>query len=277
MIYCVWYPSGGFGHFINAILSLYGENFVRPKNSLKFSKNGNSHSLDLVVPKYLHECWNSGTEFKEDKNYAVLIDNGIDNESKNFKSVFPGAKIIKICYTDNSWPIVARTLIDKAMGSNILSELSATSWNSTEPWAQREKYFLYLRDHPFRLKWKSDTQNEHAIFIEDMCNYSTLFSNFADHFIKISNFKNTWLEWRAANNRYISPVETAQTIIKDIKNKKSYNLIHIEDLWDQAIVYYFIYLEFGFEVPHNEYSNWFTTTDDIVKMLEDHGVCIDSN
>ena len=32
MIYCVWYPSGGFGHFINAVISLYGVDFKRPKN-----------------------------------------------------------------------------------------------------------------------------------------------------------------------------------------------------------------------------------------------------
>ena len=31
MIYCVQYPSGGFGHFINAILTLHGVEFVRPK------------------------------------------------------------------------------------------------------------------------------------------------------------------------------------------------------------------------------------------------------
>ena len=27
---CVWYPAGGFGHFVNSILTLYGDGFVRP-------------------------------------------------------------------------------------------------------------------------------------------------------------------------------------------------------------------------------------------------------
>jgi hypothetical protein len=29
MIFCVWYPTGGFGHFINGILHTFRENFVR--------------------------------------------------------------------------------------------------------------------------------------------------------------------------------------------------------------------------------------------------------
>ena len=81
-IYCVWYPSGSFGHFVNAILTLHGDNFVRPKKSLEFSSTGDSHSLDLIVPKYLHEFWPGGIEFVNNQNYCVLIDNGIDNESE---------------------------------------------------------------------------------------------------------------------------------------------------------------------------------------------------
>ena len=71
MIYCVWYPSGGFGHFINAVLTLHGEDFVSPKNQLIFSKNGDSHNLDLIVPKYKNDHWPGPIEFHDDKNYCV--------------------------------------------------------------------------------------------------------------------------------------------------------------------------------------------------------------
>jgi hypothetical protein len=95
MIYCVWYPSGGFGHFISAILTFYGEGFVRPKNQLQFSDNGNSHNLDLITPKYFKDCWPGGIEFLNDKNYCVLVDNGINNQSEQFKYTFPNLKAIK--------------------------------------------------------------------------------------------------------------------------------------------------------------------------------------
>ena len=145
-IYCVWYPSGGFGHFVNAILTLHGDNFVRPKKSLEFSSTGDSHSLDLIVPKYLHECWLGNIEFVNNQNYCVLIDNGINNESDNFKNTFANATVIKICYSNHSWPVVARTMIEKAMQSTIQQQLPVDQWESDEPWTRREKYFLYLQE-----------------------------------------------------------------------------------------------------------------------------------
>lgn len=275
MIYCVWYPSGGFGHFINAVLTLHGSNFVRPNNSLEFSCNGNSHSLDLVIPKYLHERWPGGIDFDDSKNYSVLIDNGIDNESTNFKSVFPNAEIIKICYSDNSWPIIARTSIEKAMNKPLDEELPIDAWGTNEAWARREKYFLYLRDHNQRYKWRNNNQSQHAIEIENICDYQKLFM-LLNQIVSVNDFKSDWTKWRAANTVYIAPIETSQQIIKHVKNKTFQNLSHITDLWTQAVLYYFIFLEFGVEVPHNDYSNWFTNTLDIIKMLNDNGVSVDS-
>lgn len=275
MIYCVWYPSGGFGHFVNAVLTLNGHDFVRPNGALKFSSNGNSHSLDLVVPKYLHGCWPGGIDFDQTKNYSVLIDNGIDNESKQFKSVFPEAEVIKICYTDYSWPIVARTAIDKAANSSIHRELSTDEWNNNDDWARREKYFLYLRDHEFRFRWKEDTQVEYAINIEQICDYQKFFEAL-NQIVHIDHFESTWEQWRNANDLYISPVEISKKVITKVKNKQPHDLTYVKDLWSQAVLYYFIYLEFHIEVPHNDYSNWFTNTTDIVKMLEDNGVNVDS-
>jgi hypothetical protein len=272
MIYCVWYPSGGFGHFVNAVLTIYGKNFVRPLNSLEFSNNGNSHKLDLVVPKYLHGHWPGGIEFSIDKNYCVLIDNGIDNENDNFRSLFPSASVIKICYSDYTWPIVARTMIDKAMESSIEQQLPVDIWNTNEPWAKREKYFLFLRDHDFRFKWRPIS--DRAIYIDELIkSYSSCFDSF-DSFLEISNFNDSWDQWRSANAKYIDPIATADLIISCVNSKVAMDLGHINDIWSQAVVYYYIWLNFDIEVPHNDYSNWFTNTNDIVKMLTDHGVTV---
>jgi hypothetical protein len=276
MIYCVWYPSGGFGHYINAVLSLYSDKFVRPTNTLEFSKNGNSHSVELVVSKYLHGCWSNSIEFIDSKNYSVLIDNGIHNESTNFRSVLPDAKIIKICYTDYSWPIIARTSIEKALTRTLEDELSIDFWNTDSPWAQREKYFLYLRDHHFRHAWKKHGLEDHVIYVDSMCAYATLFKDI-NSIVPTVSFEDNWQQWRAANDVYISPVEVSKKIVDLVKSNTLVELDHITDIWTQAVVYYFIQLEFGIEVPHNDYSNWFTNTIDIVKMLNKHGVDIDSN
>jgi hypothetical protein len=280
MIYCVWYPSGGFGHFVNAILTVYGDNFVRPKKSLEFSSTGDSHSLDLVVPKYLHECWPGGIEFLKNKNYCVLIDNGIDNQSGDFKTTFPNATVIKICYSTNSWPVVARTMIEKAMNSTIEEQLSVDQWDTAEPWAQREKYFLYLRDHPLRHAWQSKSK---IIMEDNELDVGELYEDYdwcrssINGIVKTEDFYDLWKEWREANAKYIDPVKIADKILSCILTNHHEDLIHITDSWTQAVVYYYIWAKYNIEVPHNDYSNWFTNTADIVKMLEEHGVGIDSN
>lgn len=273
MIYCIWYPSGGFGHFVNAVFSLHGDNFVRPRNSLQFSKNGNSHSLDLVVPKYKHELWSNNVEFCTDKNYCILIDNGIDNESTKFKSVVPWSKIIKICYTDYSWPIVARTFIEKALNSNLETELPINDWDTIDSWAQREKYFLFLRDHAFKNAWRPGP--DLALLVDELLDYDRLFDKL-NSFTKVESFKELWSNWRSANACYLDPVGIAQNVMSWVKQKKSHKLDFVNDIWTQSVIYYYIWITFGIEVPHNDYSEWFTTTDSIVKMLEHHGVSVDS-
>ena len=274
MIFCIWYPCGGFGHFINAVLTLHGNNFVRPTKTLKFSPTGNSHDLDLVTPKYFHGQWPNEINFLENQNYCVLIDNGIDDESAAFKSIFCEPSVIRICYSDFSWPVIARTMFDKAMGSSIQVQLLVSEWDTNEAWAQREKYFLYLRDHEFRYSWKPTS--DHSLYIDDMFDYSKLMSNL-NLVVTVEPFDELWRSWRNANACYIDPVETANAIVQQILDKQSADISHVKDLWDQAVVYYFIWLRFGFEVPHNDYSNWFTNTQEIVTMLKDHGVNIDPN
>jgi hypothetical protein len=270
----VWYPSGGFGHFVNAVLTLHGKDFVRPSKSLKFSKNGNSHDLDLIVPKYLHDHWPKGIKFSNDKNYCVLIDNGINNEGHKFRTTFPSATVIKICYSNYSWPIVARTVIEKAMQSDIKKQLSTNQWDTDELWARREKYFLYLRDHNFRLAWRPclDYVNDKIIYLDNLIeSYQSCFTAI-DDVVELFNFEDIWKQWRMSNATYIDPVVTAKKIVSCVIAKSSVDLSHINDTWTQAVVYYYIWLEFKFEVPHNDYSNWFTNTTDIVKMLDKHGV-----
>jgi hypothetical protein len=276
MIYCVWYPSGGFGHFINAILSLHGKNFVRPKKQLMFSNNGNSHDLDLVVPKYLHGSWTKTFEFEDKKNYSVLIDNGINDESEQFKSVFPNASVIKICYTDYTWPIVARTMIDKAMKSSLEHELPVDEWDTQELWAKREKYFLFLRDHSLRFAWKPNSI-DFTLRIDDIIEYVDLLIALESCGIELELFDNTWQQWQTVNQKYITPIQDAKNIIHCVKNNVSCDLEHIIDVWNQAVIYYYIWLEFGIEVPHNDYSNWFANTQEIATMLNKHGVLVDTN
>lgn len=264
MIYCVWYPSGGFGHFVNAVLSLYGDNFVRPQGTLKFSDSGDSHEIDVVVPKYYQNCWPYKFEFDTNKNYSVLVDNGINNESEDFKSKFPTATVLKICYTIRSWPIVARTMIDKAMKSSIELELLVSEWDVDHSWARREKYFLFLRDHQLKNAWRP--QDSNFINVEHLLDYKS-FYNRLNELAVVSSFEQSWQQWRSVNSKYIDPVETAFLAMQHIQSQQTFDLRHVTDVWSQAVIYYYFWICFGVDIPHNDFANWIDSTDQLAALL----------
>ncbi len=269
-IYCVWYPSGGFGHFINTVLTQYGTDFVRPINpGYQFSATGNSHLNELVAPKFLFNSNNYEFDLVDDVNqYCVLIDNGINDESKNFINTFPQAKIIKVCYSTITWPIVASTAIHKAMKSNFDSELAVDSmgWDESSDWAQREKYFLFLTDHHCRMMWKPEI-GYHNLLIDHLLDYDIFCTKLNDFGIELNNFSGLWEAWHKHNQKYIFPVVFAKKVIDAIDQNQSINLSQCQDLWTQAVVNYFIWDKFNYTVPANDFANWFTNTDQIIALL----------
>jgi len=269
MIYCVWYPSGGFGHFINAILNLHGNNFIRPTNKIKFSNTGDLHSLELPAPKYRADPENYNFEFDRTVNYSVLVDNGINNEGQRFRTIFPTAHIIKLCYDDVSWPIVAKTMIDKAMQSDVSEQLAVDcdKWTVNEPWAVREKYFLFLRDHALRKAWQP-TAGVTNLLINDMLDYSQLHRQLSTSGVELSDFKSLYQSWQEANKQYIDSVKNSQLVVESIKNNVNASLDHISTIWDQAVLYYFLWIAFGQEIPHNDYADFFSDTVTIRKCLK---------
>jgi hypothetical protein len=268
MIYCVWYPSGGFGHFLAAILNLYGKNFARPINKIKFSHTGDLHALELPAPKYHADPENYNFNFNPNLNYSVLIDNGINNEGERFKTIFPTAHTIKLCYNNVSWPIVAKTMIDKAMQSNVDEQLvvDCDKWNVDEPWVVREKYFLFLRDHTLRQAWQPSVGVTNVL-INDMLTYAQLHNQLRISGVELDNFESLHLSWQEANKQYVDPVKNAQLIIKSIKNNVDVRLDHISTIWDQAVLYYFLWITFGREAPHNDYANFFSSTSVVRKWV----------
>jgi hypothetical protein len=271
MIWCIWYPSGGFGHYVNGIISLYAPGFARPNNeSIEFSSLGNSHQLPLVAPKYIHDKDYYNYEFDPAYNYSVLIDNGINNQSEKFKQLFPDSKIIKIVYDDWSWPIVAKTSIIKAIGEEISTHLHPEpgNWdNIHEPWVQREKFFLYLRDGEFRNKWhpSNDCVNIDVMEIHD---YTKLHLILTSLLGAVSDFSDLHINWQQANKEYFDLVFQAKDVLKSLKDNRDMDLSHIDDLWEQAVINYFIWLEYSYEIPINDFADWFTNTRQIYELLQ---------
>ena len=265
MIYCVWYPSGGFGHYINAVLNTFCKNFARPKTSINFSHDGNCHAVNNVAPGYRHNQNYYSFAFNQNINYSITVDNGINDENTNFVKFFPDAKIIKICYTDFSWPLIASTMINKALQLSVYDTIPVDKncWpNTDDAWITREKFFLFLRDHNLRQAWKP-LDNHNFLLIEDILNYHSFRRSLINLDLDLEDFSEVHQKWLLANARYIDPVITAYKFVNNI----DFDCV-INDTWTQSMVYYFTWCAHGLEIPHNDFEDFFQHKKHFVTWLE---------
>jgi hypothetical protein len=62
-------------------------------------------------------------------------------------------------------------------------------------------------------------------------------------------------------------VVTANTVLSYVLAKQSKDLTDITDIWTQAVVYYYIWLKYNIEIPHNDFADFFTNTDQIQNII----------
>jgi hypothetical protein len=285
----IQYPSGGFGHLIHALLSSYSPQFYGKEKNYNFGHGGDSHNYPVFLPKYFEGAtFDVGRYSNLLKQYqgqsefiTVLIDSGITNDSEEFLNYVTPAIRLKVHYDDWSWPLAGKLFYTRCMAAvlNKPTELAEfinpdiDKWaNGSENWAVREKYFLFLRDHAFRKSWRL-RQDEMSLPLTDILKYDKLFKILSTYFT-INDFFEFYIAWETKNHHHYAFYYEAIDIWTNIKNKTSYSLDNVTDLFTQAVIYYFIWLEFGVEVPHNIYSNWFTNTEEIVGMLNKLGVIV---
>ena len=95
-----------------------------------------------------------------------------------------------------------------------------------------------------------------------------VFVNILNSITKIEWCEDLWNEWRIANAKYTDPVVNARKIIDYVSVGWSYDLSDTTDIWTQSVVYYYIWLRFGIEVPHNDFANFFSNTEEIIKLIK---------
>jgi hypothetical protein len=282
----IQYPSGGFGHFIHVILSKYGCGFSGQQIKYNFGVGGDSHAYPVLLPKYFTTNYdiNAYTQYLnniDSEFVTVLIDSGIENDSNEFRKFIKSYWSIRICYDDWSWPLLAKMFYTRCMSAVNAQPQHLSQWISPSEnqwpdidadWAKREKFFLYLRDHTFRNNWRADSDSDLNLPITHLLDYNLL-HNSLNSLIEVDDFDEFYRQWYDANQEHFDFYLKANEIISQLDNNM--DISDVSDLYTQAVVYYYIWLKFKFEIPHNDYAKWFTNTKEIVTMLKDHGVNID--
>ena len=107
-----------------------------------------------------------------------------------------------------------------------------------------------------------------SLSIEDLLDYELFNCKLKSFGITVTDFYSHWKEWYDKNYNYFLPYFKAKEIINAVQHNKEIEIIETK-IWDQAVVYYFIWLEFGVEVPHNDYANFFNNTKQIIKLVNE--------
>jgi len=292
-LYAIQYPAGSFGHFTHLIISNFGNNFVKSDDVVNFKnkkESGSSHFTSSMIKKYY--CIDEYKDYvsadlvsdytrltKNNQFVTVIIDSGIADDSIEFLQFFPGAKHIRITYDDYSWPFSAKAFYTRCMAEVLHKKTSisqfiepdADRWNSNDPWEQREKYFLFLKEHPFREYWR-DLNNCTNINVDKYLSYNELAT--ALSFSCIGDFEEVYDQFFKANKTHIEWYLECRRVLEALKNKENISLSNINDLFSQATINYYIYIIYNFEVPAWDYRDWFVNTTDIFDLLEKNNIII---
>jgi hypothetical protein len=289
----VQYPSGSFGHFTHLILSNYGKDFNSVDSDDKFAndfKSGSSHFTTSTIEKYYDKekyAVYAATSLEQDyrritkngKSATVIVDSGITDDTNNYMAIFPGATYVRVCYDDYSWPFSAKSFYTRCMSEVLEHETSigqfiqpdAGAWDNTEPWAVREKYFLYLKEHQFRHDWQP-VDGVINIDVRDYMSYDTLYPALSK-VGPLDDFKILYDKFYVNNAVHISWYVRCVDVFNSIKNHENIDLVDLQnDLFSQATINYFIQIHYGFEIPAYDYRDWFKSTGEIFDMFKLHSI-----
>jgi hypothetical protein len=285
------YPSGGYGYYLTRLINQFVTNVVQTPDAFLFDDLGTSHDLPLVVGDIHHEqnrvlhmadsmYW---SDIKKQKYILVPYCPGIPNDTTdNLKSNYPNAKVIRLCYQDNTWPLVFQNCIVKAARGTTESDVDfdAKKFGVSDNWACRENFSLLFEYHHYRIMWKEHVHDnwlniDISELITNPQNCLERVENFIDgSMIDLNQLPSKHRQFLDANPNTVQHLEILN-IVKTLTVDQ--DLAHINQLYHQAVLNFYVQLEFNFVIPANDYANWFTNTKEIVTMLKDHGVYIDTD
>jgi hypothetical protein len=282
------YPSGGYGYYLTRLINAFITNVVKTSDDFSFDSVGTSHQLPLVAGD-VHFDQNKNlisisdeyqVEIAQKKYILIPYCTGIQSDDvTSLTNAFPNAKIIRLYYEDDTWPLVFQNCITKAALETLETavEFDHTVFGSSDDWAKRENFYLLLKNHHFRHMWNQcdSTRFLNINILDLLTKPENCLRSIANYIhgtvIDLDALQTRHQQFLDSNSNTVRHLEILH-IVKNLKLTQS--LKHIDHLYQQAVLNFYLQLRYKFEVLPNDYSDWFTNTTDIVKMLEDHNITI---
>ena len=256
------YPSGGFGNYINVLVSMCFNAIDTPEKDFKFSADGNSH--DFPKSTWYHYEDNIKL-FRDD---ILLVDSGIDKDYiEPITERFPNSPIIRMCIDEQSKSIVTQTCRYKAEGKQFIFD--------GEWWEKREQYTLM-----YHYGKENNDYYINNFKPLDGCtniNISDLFVNFDKVLGQLSTVVGSYDKDKAyelhngfleSNNRY-HKAEELVNIVQDALETKNHVKLDDYSLHDQGYLLFWLERKYNIkEIPPYDYREWFKHTKEIETCLK---------
>ena len=263
MLVCVDYPSGGFGHFIAALLSRSFDSVFDRGGEFLLDSKGTSHQYPLHYSKWRHRDPSFELQPKfdfGDKHSVLLVDSGFDNSSDVIFSKIEAPFIIRLCIDDRAKSIVHQTCKIKA--ENSLFNLNGNDWEERE-------LFTLTYHH---------IDNNHDYYLNTFSPGSDFFEiNISDLFFNFESVKHRLAEvfGQPNNNIDLMHQQMVQSNIDFIKAEKLVNSFEQSkpinwneySIHEQGFFNYWIEKTHNIEIPVFDYKDWFSSYEDVHELL----------
>jgi hypothetical protein len=269
------YPSGGFGNFLYHVLTTFADQTVKVKSKFNFNINGNSHNTQKYTSIYFHEPEvYTPRIFVDylDKKILVLCDNGINNDSyTKINKVFPNATIVRTVIDEEVRPVIYKTCVIKAMGSNVLQETAnqvKNRWVDSNDYSVRENFTLLYHNWPFA--WDADPNcvnlSLKKLFSDPVSCITNLITDVG--MSVLPGLDELCNDWYKTNKSYFDIVANWRNIEFALDHNQPFDINSINDLHDQGYLNYCIERKFNVTIPVYDYRNWFKSTIEIQEMVQ---------
>lgn len=276
----IHYPSGGFGHYMNALLTTCSHEFHVPSADVEFSSSGDSHAFELNAAKWTRDLetyvfepaeWAQGSH----KRHIVLVDLGIDNDSHStVRTRFPNNQLIRMCIDRDARSIVNQTCRFKAERQEEFDFLADNDWERRE---EVSKMYHYCDSNPdYYLNNFQPVVNDDLVLNLPI---SWLFFNFEPLLKRIESFLDIYIhrekanalhqQFMQGNSRYAQAVVWSRTVMNSLNSGGNTSLDSCSNLHDQGFINYVLEQHYELkEIPPWDYRDWFKNTEQIAQAIE---------
>ena len=257
----IHYPSGGFGNYINVLVSLCFASTDLIDFNFKFSETGNSH-------KFPRKIWTQYDKISGDRTDVILVDSGIDKDYiEPILERFPGSPIIRMCIDSRSKSVVTQTCKYKAERKQFIVE--------GEDWEKRELFTLMYH----HINQTPDFYINNFTPLPECVNIniSYLFRNFDRVLEQLSSVFGEYdrekalglhTDFLSANARYNTAEELVDRVSQALETKNHVELGNYS-LHDQGYLFFWLERKYNIkEIPPYDYREWFKHTKEIETCLK---------